>query len=63
MNTGIVETALIGRVLDGSETNDAVTVQVDDERIVRCHCHVQTQIALIKITSTCQLKHNSRSNI
>ena len=46
MNARIIQTALVGRVLDGGESNDAVPVQIDDERVVARDRHVKTQIAL-----------------
>ena len=46
MDARIIQTALVGRVLDGGESHDAVTIQIDDEWIIRRDSNVKTQIAL-----------------
>ncbi len=42
VDAGVVQAALISRILHCGETDDSVSVQVNDERIVRSYSNVET---------------------
>ena len=49
MDTRIIETVLIGRVLDSGKTNQSVSIQINDQWVIRRDGHVKPKIALVPV--------------
>jgi len=46
VDAGIIQTALIGRVLYCGEANNTMTIEVNNKWVVRRNSNVETQVAL-----------------
>jgi len=49
MDTRVVETVLIGCVLDSGKTNQSVSIQINDQWVIRRDGHVEAKIALVSV--------------